>query len=371
MKPLLNVLQIRTYLMVAFLSLVLLHSCGDEDDSNRGETSFDRSAMLASVADNLIIPNFVSLQTSVNTLVNNVNNFNANTNSENLNILRSSWVEVVKNHQHCSAFGFGPAAITLGSYASVLGAFPVDEQAVEANILNPDFDLVNSFARDIRGFYTIEYLIYGNGQSDSELINGFSEERKNYLLLLANELKTTFDAVVSEWQGSYRAEFISSDGTSAGSSISQYYNEFVKDYEILKNFKVELPAGLTAGGAGPNGALVEGFYSGLSTELIREQFNNSKNIWFGRARDGQQIIGFEAYLNSVVGGEALVEATIPAIDRIDNAITALPQGPLSENVADPSLVTLRDELQANTANFKSSMSSLLGITITFNSGDGD
>ncbi|MFT6998757.1 MAG: hypothetical protein ACJAQ4_002520 [Cryomorphaceae bacterium] len=32
---------------------------------------------------------------------------------------------------------------------------------------------------------------------------------------------------------------------------------------------------------------------------------------------------------------------------------------------------LRNELQSNTANFKSSMSSLLGISITFNSGDGD
>ena len=70
-------------------------------------------------------------------------------------------------------------------------------------------------------------------------------------------------------------------------------------------------------------------------------------------------------------GPALVATTIEAIGRIDTAIAALPQGRFSKNVGGQEVETLRDELQSNTANFKSSMSSLLGISITFNSGDGD
>jgi hypothetical protein len=105
--------------------------------------------------------------------------------------------------------------------------------------------------------------------------------------------------------------------------------------------------------------------------LIEAHFASSKNIWQGFARDGEAIIGFDDYLNAVVGGPELVTQTEAATQDIEQAIADLPAGRLSDQVADPNLAALRDELQSNTANFKSSMSSLLGISITFNSGDGD
>ncbi len=364
--------QILSITTLILSTLLLFNACSSsEEEIVNQPAGFDRSEMLQSIADNLIIPNFEAVQTSVNALHTSVQNFVINTTEQNLQTMRNNWVQVVKDHQHTNAFGFGPANLLLGSYANVLGAFPVNTANIEQNIQNSNFDLANSFATDIRGFYTVEYLIYGSGQSDAQLLSGFTQERRDYLVLIVNELKSTFDTIVSEWRGTYRNEFISNDGTSAGSSVSLLYNEFVKYYEVLKNFKVELPAGLTAGQAGPDGTLVEAYYSGFSRDLIIEHFESSKNIYFGRTRSGQSIIGFEEYLKSVVGGEDLVNATLSAITRIDNAIAALPTGELSANVGDQSLVTLRDELQANTANFKSSMSSLLGISITFNSGDGD
>jgi hypothetical protein len=102
-----------------------------------------------------------------------------------------------------------------------------------------------------------------------------------------------------------------------------------------------------------------------------EHFENSKNIWLGLSRSGQDIIGFEEYLESVVGGTELIANTRDALDQIDMAMANIPQGRLSDYVGSDQVKTLRDQLQANTANFKSSISSLLGISITFNSGDGD
>ncbi|MEO1715302.1 MAG: imelysin family protein, partial [Bacteroidota bacterium] len=212
---------------------------------------------------------------------------------------------------------------------------------------------------------------YGNGQSDSELITGFDQNRLDYLVLLVDELKTEFDRIVSEWTSTYRQEFISNDETSAGSPISLYYNGFVKDYENLKNFSIELPAGLTADQETPDGSLVPAFYSGITRDLIIEHFESSKNIYFGLDREGAESIGFEDYLETAVGGPQLITQTKEAIADIDAAIADLPEGRLSDNVASEKLVTLRDELQDNTANFKSSIVSLLGLTITFNSGDGD
>jgi hypothetical protein len=67
----------------------------------------------------------------------------------------------------------------------------------------------------------------------------------------------------------------------------------------------------------------------------------------------------------------LITQTKEAITKIDAAIETLPKDRLSNHVNGEEIITLRDELQNNTANIKSSMVSLLGLTITYNSGDGD
>ncbi|MEQ8240694.1 MAG: imelysin family protein, partial [Cyclobacteriaceae bacterium] len=310
-------------------------------------------------------------QESVSKLSIATNEFVQNTNEENLLKMRAAWVEAVTNHQHCTSFGFGPANLSLGAYGTVLGVFPVDEEEVEANILKADVNLARSFSRDVRGFFTVEYLIYGNDKTEIQVIESFDQQRKDYLLLVIDELTMTTESIVNNWKTDYREKFINNDGTAAGSSVSILYNEFVKDYENIKNYKVELPAGLTAGQVSSDPTLVEAYYSGISKQLIREHFSSSKNIWMGQTRDGQDIISFEEYLVALEGGPTLVAATKAAIVEIDNALAALPDVKLSEMVDSEEVVTLRTKLQANTANFKSSMSSLLGISITFNSGDGD
>lgn len=355
--------------LLIITSIVLIWSCSDEDGTTT--TDFDRAAMLESIATNLIIPNFEQLNGSVQKLSTAANQFVLETTEENLASLQAAWQQSVTDHQHCSAFGFGPASLNLGNYDDVLAIFPVDEVQVEANMLNEGFNLSASFDRDVRGFFAIEYLIFGKNQSSAEIVASFDQTRKDYLLLIVDELETTVATIVDEWNTSYLQEFIANDGTSAGSSVSLLYNEFVKNYENLKNFKVELPAGLTAGQTGSDGTLVEAFYSGISRALIIEHFQSSINIWMGQSKSGENLIGFEEYLETVIGGPELIASTKEAIQKIDESIANLPQGSLSENVEDESLITLRDELQSNTANFKSSMSSLLGISITFNSGDGD
>ena len=347
---------------------VALNSCGG-DDNELEETGFDRKILLEDVGTNLIIPNLEKLQGSVQALSATASAFSQDPNEANLQALRQNWVQAATDFQHCSAFGFGPGSLPLGSFSSVLGAFPVDEAQVEQNIGDPNFSLASTFDRDVRGLFVAEYLIYGNGQTNTEIIAGFSQERKDYLLLIVEELESTLNTMVSEWNDSYLQEFIANDGTSAGSSVSLLYNAFVSDYENLKNFKIELPAGLTAGQEGVQPELVEAYYSGISRSLIAEHFENSKNIWYGRTKDDQNFTGFKEYVESVVEGPELVATTIEAIGEIDADIAALPQGRFSEHVGSPEAEALRDELQSNTANFKSSMSSLLGISITYNSGD--
>ena len=129
-------------MLLGFTALGLLASCGGEDSI--GDNGFDRSTLLTSLADDLIIPNFETLQSSVDALVTAVSTFNETPGEANLTTLRNEWVVAVEDFQHCSAFGFGPGSLALGPFATVVGVFPVDESQVEANLLDPEFNLAAS-----------------------------------------------------------------------------------------------------------------------------------------------------------------------------------------------------------------------------------
>ena len=116
---------------------------------------------------------------------------------------------------------------------------------------------------------------------------------------------------------------------------------------------------------------MEAFYSGISAQLIAENWESSKNIYFGRTRNGEEIIGFDEYVASAEGGPTVVTETQTAIAVIDDDVSSLPSDPLSANITDQAVADLANSLQDNTANFKANILSLLGLEVSFNSGDGD
>lgn len=368
--------MMKKYYSLLFLVLLFLTACDDDDVSGTTileGSDFNLNDLLTNTADNLIIPSFQDLQTKVNALETASNTFTTTPNQANLDAVQTAWQDAIVAFQRTSPFAFGPADLPLGTFVEVLGTFPVDAAQVETNINNQNFDLDASFDRDVRGFLTVEYLIFDR-DGDADVLANYgnsSDNRKNYLKTIITEIKTNIDAITNEWQGTYRTTFTGSNDTSAGSPISLLYNAFVKDYENIKNFKIELPAGLQAGQTSALPQSVEAYYSGISTELIKEHFTVTENVWFGRGLDGTDGVGFEEYLLAVEGGEALVNQTKPKIQEIKDAINAIPSGRLSDNIESNEVKTVHELMQSNTANFKSSMSSLLGISITFASGDGD
>ena len=370
-------LQAKYFYLISLIGLLTFVSCGDSENSGT-DNNFDRSLMLENIADNIIIPNFNDLQGSVNALNTAIDAFIATSDAANLATMQNAWFNAAIVWQGCSAFDFGPANRPLGTLAQVIGTFPVSTTKIETAISNQDFSL-NNFDRDVRGFMTIDYLIFDlNG--DNEVLNKYdantagSEDRKQYLKAVINNIKSEVDDVNTQWQ-TYRDTFVSQNGTSAGSSVSLLFNGFSANFEQIKNFKVGLPAGKRPGQTNPEPNKVEAFYSARSLELIEAQLDNIGNIWLGRSLGRIPVdgIGFEEYLNSVEGGMALVQDTKAQLTNIYAALNAIPDAPLSESINTQAGIVenLYVELQKHTRFFKSDMSSLLGIAITFNSGDGD
>lgn len=364
-------------LILLILSSALMWSCNKGDD-NSGDDSFDRERMLKNYAANLIVPAYQDVQASVNQLVSVLEAFSGDLTLQNLESAQNAWASAYGEWMYANAFNVGPAA-EQGLNKSMfeeISTFPVSTAKINAAISSGQFNF-NDFNRDARGFLTLEYLLFGGQEvSNDAVLSLFQSQasRKDYLTQCALNIQSRINAVVSEWENGYEAIFVSRAGTDVGSSTSQLYNEFVKSFETNKNFKIELPLGKRPGQTQAEPQLVEAYYSGKSLDFLKIHLAAIENIYLGKSKNGTSGLGFKDYLESVTGGPELVESTLSqwgrVLDAVNNIPTAASLSELIENNPQP-VEDIRLELQKHTRFFKSDMSSLLGIAITFSSGDGD
>ena len=356
-------------------SALLFFACS----KNGGEpiVEFDRKTMLQNFAENLIKPAFNDLQTKINALKTNSDAFVAAPDAAKLTSLQDTWDAAYSSWMYANAYNVGPAGeegIRKGLIEEI-GTWPANIATIENNITANNTTL-SDFNRDNRGLNAIDYLIFDINGTDKNIINAFvgSTNRKNYLTAIINKIKAQVDAVVTEWNGTYAATFVGRDGTDVGSSTSLFYNEFVRSFESVKNFKAGVPLGKRVGQTSTEPTKVETRYSHKSLKYIGLNLQAIEDIWFGKNKSGTDGIGFKDYLAFVTGGNDLITRTEIQMAAIKAALNAIPnsssfeQQITSNNAA---LVTLHTELQKHIRNYKSDMSSLLGIAITFSSSDGD
>jgi uncharacterized protein len=359
------------YIIILSLLLLQIVAC-DKETINEEDKAFNRTAMLTEYRDSIILLSYKSVLQRVTDLEIVALGFDdsAPTISQ-LNDIQEKWYKAALAWQSALMFNFGPAgeAGLKKTLQEEAGTFPVSISKIQ-NVMSTGVWNLNDFNRDARGMYAIEYLIFDATATPEIMLQRFeSENYRNYLKALCKDLKDRISAVNSAWN-SYGNEFVSNAGTDAGSSVSLMYNEFVKSYEGLKNFKFGLPLGLRPGQTAPDVTLLEGRFSKKSYQLAYEHFKKLIQIYRG-TKAGKS---FKAYLESVTGGPALVKATEAQITVLTQKFESLGENvdmetAISTNYQD--LVNIHTELQKNTKNFKSDMSSLLGIAITYASGDGD
>ncbi len=344
--------------------IAILLSCNK--GKNIAETPFDRKAMLQEVATQLIKPAFNSLQIKADSLALVANTFAQTPNNTTLSQLQQKWLTTYLAYQSICVYNFGEAGEDglRKSLAEEIATFPTSSTKIETAISNNAANF-NDFNRDARGFLAIEYLIFDLANNQAKIIADFqSQNRKDYLLGAINNLKNRVTTVATSWNGSYIDSFSANDGTAAGSSTSMLYNEFVKSFEGLKNFKVALPLGKRAGQTQTEPARVEAYYSGKSLTMLKKHLTTLEIIWRK----------FTPYLQSVEGGNALLVATENQLTNMKNVLQGIAETPSFSAQIQNNPIALEPvfiELQKLTRYFKGDMSSVLGIAITYSSGDGD
>lgn len=353
---------------------VIMQSCKKSGaDSGSNNNSFDRKGLLSNVSTNIILPAYTSFQTSVNTFNAAIVAFNAAPDATKLTAAQNAFIALYKQWQWTSLYDFGPAS--QANFRVNINTFPTDVTQINANIASGTYNpnlLANLAAK---GLPALDYLLFGVGADNNAILVQYTTDsqpanRKTYLATLTTEVKTRTDAIVSAWNGSYKATFLSADGTDVGSSLGQMVNQLVYDEEILKNFEIGIPAGVQSMGT-TYPTKVEAYYSKISLQLALQHLQAMQNLYLGK--DGLGLDDYVAKVNAKYSDGRLLNDAIKAQFVIAQTKLQALSDPLSDNITtnNAAVVAAYTELQKLTVMLKTDMTSSLGILITFVDNDGD
>lgn len=352
-----------------------LFACGDDEAPESKSDNFDRKKMLVNWADNIIIPSYNAYETSLKELQSAKNNFVDNPDNNNLYLLRDKWADAYIAWQKVSLFEIGKAEqIALRDYTNI---YPASRDKIDLAIESGEYNFELPSSRDMQGFPALDYLLYGTGNSDSEISQKLAQS--NYSLFLSDlveRLISFSQPVFDDWNNAYRDQFVENGGSDAGSSVNKMVNDYMFYYEkVLRAGKIGIPAGVFSNSSRSD--LVEGYYSrNLSKTLCLASLNavidffNGKH--FNSDQKGESMSSYLDFLNSVSETESLSLVISNQFDLSKEKIEILNDDFVTQVETDnTAMLEAYDELQANVILMKVDMFQAMNIRVDYVDADGD
>ncbi len=360
---------------VLCLALVFF-SCSkssDKPSNPGGPATGTPDASLINLGTNVILPAYQQLTANTAALDASVTAFNANPSSGTLTDVQAAFKTAYGSWEAVSEFEFGPAA-DLFLTTHFINSFPTDTITIRNNVNGSAYAIDGLGNYAAQGFPAIDYLLFANGSATT--LARFTTDAnaagaRQYLAALSASIKTKATAVSNAWSaagGNYLKTFINATGVDAGSSLSLLVNAYVLDFDVnLQNYKIGIPIGLYGSSVLPKSpAKVEGYYSGLSDQLLIKQVQAMQNIYLGGLDDKV------AATTAVNNGQPLNDVIKAELTTLLTKIQVLPD-PLSTGIINnpPAISEAYTEIRKTTVLLKVDLSSALGIKISFQDDDGD
>ena len=346
-----------------------------QNQTTSTQATYDRSSFLINIADNIIIPSYNQFKTVLIELQEASNTFEEETNDSNLNTLREKWIASYKSWQHIEMFNIGRAEEIY--FNSKMNIYPVNIDRLENNVSTGNYDLDNANNFSSQGFPALDYLLYGIGLSDSEIIEKFNSGSgyKTYLKDIILKMVNNTNEVIDSWT-SYRDVFVSSTENTATSSINKLTNDFIYYYE--KGFranKIGIPAGVFSNDVLPD--RVEAYYSKIySKDLALEAMTAIDNFFKGKHFNSDETgDSFKTYLDflDVIKNESNLSALIT--EKFSSAKSSIES--LDDNFALQleqdyvKVLETYDAIQLGVVLLKVDMLQALSINVDYVDADGD
>ncbi len=356
--------------------LLLLFACSKSDDTQQ-DNKYDKTALLTNWADNIIVPSFVNYQSKVNDLVASSNTFTTSPTETNLVILRNSWVETYKAFQYVAIFNFGKAEeISLNEKTNT---YPTDVPGINANISSGNYDFNNLTQYTKQGLPALDYLINGLSSTDLEIVGFYSTNSnatnyKKYLNDLVIKMKSNSELIVSDWNISYRNQYIANTGSTVTGSVNITSNSFVKNLEKdIRTSKIGFPSGIFSGGVLKPQNIEALYKNDISKILLNESLKASQDFFNGK-KFNETVIGpsLKSYLDFVKNNQQLSDLINAQYTKVFAANNFLNNNFSTQITSDNSkMISAYDLLQQNVVYTKLDMMQALNISIGYSDNDGD
>ena len=348
--------------------IFLIFSCSSDNDDSSSEVWVQKSEMLTNWADNFIIPSHSTLLDKLVYLEGAGNSFTNLPNQQNLDSLRTVFINAYMSWQYVEMFDIGPAEESY--YKSKMNIYPTTVSRIEINIQNENTDFNNSNNYSAQGFPALDYLLYGIETSDELIISKYNTDSKylSYLSKVINQMLQNTYPIIEEW-GPYRNTFVNSVENTATSSVNKMTNDFIYYYE--KGFRANkfgIPAGVFSGSTLPE--KVEGYYNkNISKQLALEAFQAIKTFYIGNGG-----VSLSQYIDDV-SSDGYADLSTDILDQFDIAeslINGLDNNFYNQIITDNNKVLeTYDAIQQGTILLKTDMLSVLQIATDYVDADGD
>lgn len=343
------------------------------------EETFDRTAFLAHVANELILPAYEQLEVSADELEQATKAFADDPTEATLAAAQQALKAARLAWQDASLFQFGPAE-SFALRASI-NTYPTNIDKIEANVASGEWMLGSLANLDAGGLPALDYLLHGIGASPAETLAKYTTDadaanRSDYLWANGALVASRVNEIRRQWQPAgenYLGQFLSAEkaGVDVGSSLGELINAMILHYErFLRDGKIGIPAGVRSAGV-PRPAATEAYYGGYSLELAEANLAAVERLYLGTGLHGAGGVGLDEYLHAL-DATALSNDIKVAIGEARSALDGL-SDPLSEQIErdNAAVVEAFQAMQPLVVLLKADMTSVLGVTITFQDNDGD
>lgn len=315
--------QLRCVIFSLIISATLGCGGGSSSDSSSNDDSFSsgggsliRTAIDAYVND-FIIQTYSSLAASASALHAAVTTLVQTTNDANLETAKAAWVAARIPWEKSETALFGP--VDFYGFDPALDSWPVNKTDLDAVLSSGNAltqDTVKNFENTLKGFHTIEYLLWGEDslKSAAEL----TEREKQYLLASTEELASIANSLLAAWTSGYAGQQpYAKEVTLAGQGSTSFPSEQTAVEQMVRGMLVICDEVA-------NGKIADPFDT-RDPNIVESQFSFNSIADFSNNIRGAQ----EAYITAV---SRLIAADNPALDakvrtQLETAIAAVLQIP--------------------------------------------
>lgn len=189
--------------LLAALAFSFLNSCDDDDSRDDSSTdTYDFTNIINDYVDSTVIKTYASLKDKSISLFNLTETFKTSGSQTSLNEACEAWRATRVPWEQSESFLFGPASFQ--SLDPLLDSWPLDQAQLD-QVLAGNQALTADYVRNglgavLRGFHTMEYLLFRDG--NPRVASEVTSREKDYLVAVSQVLRDDCIKLWGLWHGS-------------------------------------------------------------------------------------------------------------------------------------------------------------------------